>query len=589
MRTAGRLTTAALALSMFGPRTVAAQSGKGSLPARVEFRAIGDEGQIVTDLKAPDLALKVNGKPHAIRSLTVFAATTTAPASPLPPPYSTNTAGQGGRIIHVLIDDDSIAPGRESQVRDAIRILSAELAPTDRLGVLTPQGTLNIPPTTDLTKVRLAVNGLTGRAATVETDQDAQCRTTHVFRALGTMIALAGDAPTTIAIFSGGVSPPSTRIVDVGRRDRTIGGGSSAPASALTDMCPVRPEDLQNIGSLASVANLDFYLLHMSDALPSRSPAQDAGFESLAGATGARYIELPKEPQTAVSTLLRETAAYYVATFDPEPGERTGQPQRLELTTTRDKVKLRTRPAILIPRELAAKSVAPRDLLRVASEYRDLPLRSTAYASRMPGGNDVRVVALFEPIERDATIAAASVGLFDGKGTLKAQWTAQKDDLARRPMRADLQVPPGMYRVRVAALDTSGRSGTTDDDVTAAPVRADPLTLSALVIGTRPAGGGFAPRLEFTSETVAIGLVELYNVPAGVTVAVSLDVASTPEGPALAAAETTIGRGGSEDARTAIGGFAIEHLPAGDYLMRAVVTLDGKPVGKVVRALRKAG
>jgi hypothetical protein len=35
------------------------------------------------------------------------------------------------------------------------------------------------------------------------------------------------------------------------------------------------------------------------------------------------------------------------------------------------------------------------------------------------------------------------------------------------------------------------------------------------------------------------------------------------------------------------GGFNIGSLPAGDYLMRAVVSLDGKPVGKVVRTLRK--
>jgi hypothetical protein len=37
------------------------------------------------------------------------------------------------------------------------------------------------------------------------------------------------------------------------------------------------------------------------------------------------------------------------------------------------------------------------------------------------------------------------------------------------------------------------------------------------------------------------------------------------------------------------GGSSIETLPPGDYLMRAVVSLDGKPVGPVVRTLRKSG
>jgi hypothetical protein len=39
--------------------------------------------------------------------------------------------------------------------------------------------------------------------------------------------------------------------------------------------------------------------------------------------------------------------------------------------------------------------------------------------------------------------------------------------------------------------------------------------------------------------------------------------------------------------RVAFGGFSVAALPPGEYLMRAVVSLDGKPVGKVVRTLRK--
>jgi len=107
------------------------------------------------------------------------------------------------------------------------------------------------------------------------------------------------------------------------------------------------------------------------------------------------------------------------------------------------------------------------------------------------------------------------------------------------------------------------------------------------VIGTQQQGAGFAPRLQFTNEPVAIGLLEIYGVPRGATVSVDLDVVATPQGDPLATAPTQIGTGNGEDARLAIGGFSIASLPPGDYLMRATVTLDGKPVGKVVRTLRK--
>ena len=186
-------------------------------------------------------------------------------------------------------------------------------------------------------------------------------------------------------------------------------------------------------------------------------------------------------------------------------------------------------------------------------------------------------------------MSAASVGLFDEKNTLKKQWTAQPAELAKRPVMAALSAPPGIYRVRVAAVEASGRAGTVDYELKVDVPRADPLKLSTLVLGTQQQGGGFAPRLEFSHEPVAIGLLEIYGVPKGGAVAVDLDIVQTPEGAPLANAQTTVTTpGGTGDMRIAFGGFSIVSLSPGDYLMRAIVSLDGKPVGKVVRTLRKS-
>src|SRR4029077_21163453 len=159
----------------------------------------------------------------------------------LPAPYASNAVGSNGRVFYMLIDDDSIAAGREGELKEAVRQLANELAPGDLIGVLTTQGQVNIRPTDDATKVKLAVDQLAGKGSTGETEADAQCRTTHVLAALGTMISLSGATPTTLIVFSGGVSQPVAKITDVGRRDRTALGGSTAPSSATSDMCPVRP------------------------------------------------------------------------------------------------------------------------------------------------------------------------------------------------------------------------------------------------------------------------------------------------------------------------------------------------------------
>jgi hypothetical protein len=195
---------------------------------------------------------------------------------------------------------------------------------------------------------------------------------------------------------------------------------------------------------------------------------------------------------------------------------------------------------------------------------------------------------MFEAIDPSAALASASIGLFDEKNTLKKQWTAQPADLAKRPVIAALAAPAGTYRGRVAAVDGSGRAGTTDYELKVEVPRADPLKLSTLVVGTQAPGGGFAPRLEFGSEAVAIGLIEIYGVPRTGAVTVDLDLVQTIDGAPLAKADTTVGAGSAEDMRVAFGGFSIAGLPPGDYQMRAIVSLDGKPVGKVVRTLRKS-
>jgi hypothetical protein len=580
------LCTAALLALAAQSALVHAQKGA---PLRINFRALTEDGQQVGDLKLEELALKINGKPRPILSLSVSQAMpggANEGHAGLPIPYATNTIAANGRIFYLLIDNDSIAPGREGQMKEAVHQLTTELGPGDMIGLLTTQGELNIMPTDDITKVKLAVDQMSGKASSAETDSDAQCRTTHVLRDLGTMIALTGPTPTTLVIFSGGMSPPENKIVNVGARNRTPLGGSSAPANATTDMCPVRPEDFANAGTLASTANVDLYMFHLTEAMANRSSTQDAGYESLAGATGAEFVRITGSPQAPIARMLRETVTYYTVTFEPDATEHGGQMLRVDLKSSRDKVRVRARPAVEAPKSSVAKSAVPRDMLRTAAEYRDLPLRAAAYPAPTAGSDEVTVVALFESID-GAPISSASVGLFDEKNTLKKQWTAKPEELAKRPTMAALQAPAGAYRVRVAAVDGSGRTGTADYDLQAQIPRADPLRLSALVLGTQ-GPGGFTPRLDFKDESVAIGMLQIYGVPKGATLKLDLDVSPTADGAALATADTTIVPARADDQRIAFGGFSIDSLAPGDYLMRAVVSLDGKPVGKVVRTLRKS-
>ena len=558
----------------------AVAQSKGT-PVRFDFRALAEDGSQIPDLKAEDLSLKVNGKPRSVTSLSFLRTVSdkAAPGSELPPPYASNAGGVSGRTIHILIDDDSIAPGRETEIREAVRLITSELGPGDRVGVMTAQGQLNMRPGADPTKVRLAVDNLAGRAVPNETEQDAQCRTTKLLAAIGTVISISGSTPTTVVLFAGGMSPPKIKQVQIGSLNSSL---------ATNDLCPVTTEDFQNIGNLAATAHADLYVFHVTEGMVDRSTTQAAGIESLAGVTGSEIVRLNTTAQPSIARMLRETSAYYLGTFEPDAGDRTGQPLRVELRATRDNVRVRARPFLEIPKDIKRSALKPQDMLRVAGEHRDLPLRAAAYTSRTPGPDEVKIVVVFEGAEPSASLASASIGLFDEKNTLKKQWTAQSADLSKRPVMAAITAPPGVYRLRVAAVDASGRGGTTDYDLAAEVPRADPLKVSALVLGTQQQGGGFAPRLQFSgADAVVIGLVEIYGVPKGGNVSVDLEVAPSLDGTPIANAPTTVSPGNVEDMRIAFGGFSIASLAPGDYQMRAVIKLDGKSVGRVVRTLRK--
>lgn len=84
-----RTGAAALAVLALFPTLAIGQPARASSAVRIDFRALTDDGQQVSDLKPEEITLKVNGKPRQIQSLGVFhSRATDAPReSALPPPY----------------------------------------------------------------------------------------------------------------------------------------------------------------------------------------------------------------------------------------------------------------------------------------------------------------------------------------------------------------------------------------------------------------------------------------------------------------------------------------------------------------------
>ncbi len=310
--------------------------------------------------------------------------------------------------------------------------------------------------------------------------------------------------------------------------------------------------------------------------------------EQLLGVTGGKLLNVGGGTSTAFDRILRESAAYYVATVEPQRTDRSGRSHQLEVRVGRPGVEARAARAITFrAEESKARPAAPspREMLGVTTVFRDLPLRATAYSSFEPDGNQVRLITLAEAADPEAKLGSLVAALFDRDGKVVSSWVAQAADLTRTPVIGAVSAPPGAYRLRVAAIDTTGRAGTADYDVLAEVAQTGPLKLSSVVLGLSRAGG-FVPKLQFSNEPVAIGYVEMTGATPGARLGATLELARTANGPALVAVPLAI-YSPSTGRYVATCAVPIGALPPGDYVVRAMVALEGHPATRVVRTLRK--
>ena len=566
-----------------------------ALTELVDFLAVSDDGKPVTDLTAAEISFKLDGRARPISSVQFVELASPIPVDrgtqlsvPIAPPYGSNRLEDAGRLVMIAIDRESIRPGRERPAREAaLRFLSG-LSPRDRVGLVTlPR--VEVEPTNDHAQVRDALLQLTGLSPQERTASEAACRGRLLLNTLTGLLKtlVFPDGPKTIALVSTGLMPPT--------RD--------APMTGAPGQCEVRTVDFAEVGTAASAARAHFYVIQPNDEGidsaasarldPSASrfrSADDslAGLQHLAGVTGGEIYRLSSiDAEKVFSRVASESSAYYMLAFEPEPGERNGLPHRVEIKVGRERVTVRTQPQLTIVKsDTKAGDITPQKMLREARQYRDLPLRATAYSSLNPGDARLKVIAVAEPMDPSATFASAAVGLFDAKGHLAAQWTADKEDLAARPLIAALVGTPGLYRIRVAAIDSTGRRGTVDYGFRADLESAGPLKLSAIALGVL--GPGFRPRLQFGSEAAAVGYFEIYGVPPRTAeITVRIDITESQDGPPLVSSAAKLQNTEDEARRLAIAALALTSLAPGDYLVRAIVSIDGRPAGRVYRTLRK--
>jgi VWFA-related protein len=599
-------------------QTPVIKSGVARVP--ITFLAVAEDGRPVPDLKREEVLLRVGSRDREIKSLE-FVRLAGAPiggadAAPkrLPLPFGSNRLLEAGRTVLLVVAHESIRPGKERPVREAaVRFLSA-LSPRDRVAlVMIPRGRVVADFTTDHARVLTALNRFIGQGPENPSESDLLCRSRLTLQGATDLLQSITplDGPKTVVFIASGLMPP--------KRDAPL---TAARRGWSPGACELVARDFELVGLAAGLARAHFYLIQPDDLrFDTGRPASDAmtrvqaggppdpgrfafadpsvsrfataddelnGLQNLAGVTGGELYRLTSTtPDAAFARIARESSGYYIAAFEPDASERNGIPHRMIVRVTRERVAVRAGSQLLIEPVEAADAATPQSLLRGGGVHRGLPLRLTAYPSLDPSGS-VRVLAVAEPLDPSAKLTGVSFGLFADEGRLVARSTPTADQLRASPVLATIPVAPGAYRLRVAAVDAAGRRGTADFEIDARLTDAGPLKSSGLALGVLRAGS-LEPVMEFARDAVAVVYLELYGrVPRRDGLTVNIEIGETLDGPPLGTIPARVRPSAADpDHHTVMAAIPIGGLLPGDFIVRAVINIDGKPQGRVLRTLRK--
>ena len=132
-----------------------------SQSATMDFVVVGRDGTPVTDLKAAEVTLRIDGRPRPIKSLEFVRyanAGLSGTGAPPAAPFATNTVVETPRAILLIVDDESMPIGQEQRLREALNAFIDHIPASDRVAVVTvPHGGIKVDLTSDRDRLRRGI------------------------------------------------------------------------------------------------------------------------------------------------------------------------------------------------------------------------------------------------------------------------------------------------------------------------------------------------------------------------------------------------------------------------------------------------
>jgi hypothetical protein len=336
----------------------------------------------------------------------------------------------------------------------------------------------------------------------------------------------------------------------------------------------------------------------ISETLSQDRDLREAGLETLASRSRGSLFRVVANPQYVFDRLRNEISAYYLLGVEPAERDRDGRAHQIRVQVGRQNVQVRARRQVqytkLTPNTWSRDVVMGR-VLRSPAANTELPMRLSTYTFRDAAPDKVKLILAAEidpesmAKELDLAIGFA---VFDatGKPVMSGQERKIYSANTDLPIRYELAVAvdPGNYRLRLAAVDMAGKSGSVEREVAAFGMSNLEFALGDLILSSVREGRGNdlrAPVVLQVADGQLATYTELYTSKPGALddTKVVFEIADTADSPPLQMVEAEIRERADQSMRQAIAVVPVGALPPGRYIARAMFSKGGKNVGKLTR------
>jgi tetratricopeptide (TPR) repeat protein len=226
----------------------------------------------------------------------------------------------------------------------------------------------------------------------------------------------------------------------------------------------------------------------------------------------------------------------------------------------------------------------------------EIPVRVTNYLSTdFDDPNKLKLVITGEAsrLQPGNVTLSVLVSDIDGKKIAAGEMPLSHGTEETLPFSTNIGVPRGSYIVRVAVMDSAGRTGSVDHQADVVDERFGSLSVRGPVFVRVPTGGASVPYLALDkvnqNERLALELDLEGETSRLEGTNVEFEIASTADGPALVRTPAALSRGSRDGAIVAQGVADMRMLPAGSYVVRARIKSAAEEIGELRRGISVVG